>query len=367
MAQVSSSAIEEVTLSGQARERGIIHGEQLSTEIKKNVEIYLDRFDYLGADKETVQAQAQEFTSFIEDKNEEYFREMEGIAEGSDVPLNEIVTLNARWEVMYSALANTADDIKDADGCTSFGVQPEVTTNGHTYMGQNWDWIPPLEMFIMDIQRDDKPNMVAMTEAGIVGGKIGINEHGVGVSVNGLISESDGENPYRKPMHVRLREVLDAERLDTAIKPLITTDRVISANIVLGHAEGEFVNLELTPEHETYFYPDDGIVTHANHFENKNVDSKFETLLPDTLCRAPRIRRLLSKQVGQIDNDVLSEVLRDHFGKPASICRHIDENSPEEEQYRTNGSFILDLTNQRMFATQGPPCQTEYRTFEVAT
>jgi isopenicillin-N N-acyltransferase-like protein len=367
MAQTRKEPIQSVVLDGPPHERGITHGEHFADEIKQNVRTYLDRFQYHGANEKIVREKAQEFLSLIEENERKYFTEMKGIAEGSGVPLEDITILNARWEVMYSAFADTADEIQETDGCTAFGVQPEVTDNSHTYMGQNWDWIPSLEIFIMDIQREDGPNMIAMTEAGIVGGKIGVNEHGIGVTVNGLISEKDGEDPYRRPMHVRMREVLNAERLDRAVKPLITEDRAISANVMLGHAKGEFINLELTPEREIYSHPEDGVLTHANHFETNDVNSKFETLLPDTLCRAPRVQRLLSNKINDIDVDVLSDVLSDHFGKPASVCRHTDETVSEQEQYRTNGSFIIDLSERQLFATQGPPCSSDYRPFSVAT
>jgi isopenicillin-N N-acyltransferase-like protein len=272
--------------------------------------------------------------------------------------------LNARWEVMYSALA---DEAKEMDGCTGFGIRQEVTADDKAYMGQNWDWIPSIDTFVMDLRRQDGPNMVMMTEAGIVGGKIGVTEHGIGMACNGLISEDDGENPYRKPMHVRFREAMNAERLDKAIKPLITGDRAVSANVILGHAAGEFIDLELAPEHVNQLYPEDGILTHANHFEGGGVDSRCETLLPDTLCRGPRLRRLLTQQAGEIDEEILTEALRDHFNRPASVCRHRDEALDERERFYTNGSYVIDLEERRLLATDGPPCEREYHEFSVAT
>ena len=356
-------AVETAVLSGGPHERGRTHGEEFAAETEHNVEVYFDRFAYHGADESTVREQAAEFTTFIEDENPTYFREMEGVAEGSSVPIEEIAMLNARWEVMYSALADEAEEV---DGCTGFGIQQEVTADGNAYMGQNWDWIPPIETFVMDLRQADGPNMVMMTEAGIVGGKIGVNEHGIGMTCNVMISDSDGENPYRKPMHVRFREAMNAKRLDKAISPLITGDRAVSANVILGHAAGEFIDLELAPEHVNYLYPEQGILTHTNHFEGGGVESQFETLLPDTLCRAPRLRRLLERESGQIDVETLQQGLRDHFGKPASICRHPDQELDERERLQTDGSYVIDLENRSLHATNGPPCERSYAEFTVA-
>ncbi|WP_122089792.1 C45 family autoproteolytic acyltransferase/hydolase [Halalkalicoccus subterraneus] len=368
MSQVKTG-LRGLQLTGTPYERGVTHGTEFADEIATNVEIYLDIFEYKGTDEDTVYEQAEEFIPLIEEENEEYSEEMRGVAEGSGLSLKDITVLNARYEVMYSAFKQAADEVDEAspDACTAFAAQPEITADGHTYLGQNWDWMPGLETFVMDIRRDDKPNMVAMTEAGIVGGKIGVNEHGLGMTLNGLVTAKDGENPFRKPYHVRFREVLDAERMDSAIAPLITKDRACSGNVIVAHEEGEMVNLEIAPETANYLYPQDHLLTHANHVEDRSsMNSEFEKLIPDTLCRAPRLKRLLSKHAGEIDSDVLTESLQDHFGRPNSICRHPNEADPELDQLQTNGSYVMDLTERRLLGTAGPPCENEYKEFSAA-
>ena len=363
------SRLESLELAGTPKERGIKHGEQYASEIAENVRTYLWVFDHYGIDEETVYEQAKEFVSIIEKENEEYAAEMRGISEGADLPVEDITILNARYEVMYSAYAEAAADLDEAkpDGCTAFAVRPEITADGRALMGQNWDWIPDVNIFVMDIRREEKPNMIALTEAGIVGGKIGINEAGIGMTLNGLISKGDGKEPFRKPYHVRFREALDSKRLDTAIAPFITKDRANSANVLLGHTEGEFINLELAPETASYLYPEDGLLTHANHFEDRSeVNSEFEKIVPDTLCRAPRLNRLLSKCAGDLDLEDAKTALQDHFGKPNSICAHIDESLPEPEQSQTNGCYLIDLEERRLIGTEGPPCENEFTTFEVS-
>ena len=359
MAETAFPPLVATVLTGDAHERGVIHGETHAEAIADNVETYLSVFEYHGAEEDTVYQQAREFWPLIQEHNPEYAKEMEGIAEGSGVPIEDITVLNARYEVMYSAFAAEADDLGGGpDACTAFGVQPEASATGHTYLGQNWDWMPDLQTFVMDIRRDDKPNMVAMTESGIVGGKIGVNEHGIGILLNGLTSTGDGDDPFRIPYHVRFREALDADRLDQAIAPLLTTKRANSANVVLGHAAGEIINLELTPDGAQYLYPDDrNILAHANHFQGSpQVTSTFEKLIPDTLCRSPRIRRLLHNERGDISPEILQTVLRDHTGHPSSICRHPDESKPELEQIATNGSFIINLNEQEILGNGGDAC-----------
>jgi isopenicillin-N N-acyltransferase-like protein len=361
--------LQGLKLAGTPYERGVTHGEEFADEIATNLDIYLDVFEYKGSDEETVYEQAEEFVPLIEDENEAYAEEMHGIAEGSGLSIEDITILNARYEVMYSAFKEAADEINEGnpDACTAYGIRNTLSDNGHTYVGQNWDWMPGLETFVMDIRREDGPDHVAMTEAGIVGGKIGVNEAGLAMTLNGLVTEHDGENPFRKPYHVRFREVLDSERMDAAIESMIVKDRACSANVIIGHESGEMLNLELSPEKANYLYPDDeGLLIHTNHVEDtSSMDSEFEKLIPDTLCRAPRLRRLLTEDDNDISEQDIKDALQDHFGHPNSICRHPNEDDPELDRLETGGGFVMDLSERRLLGTNGPPCEHEYIEFQV--
>ena len=134
---------------------------------------------------------------------------------------------------------------------------PQVTADGHTWLGQNWDWLEGVHgrTFVLQVRRKDKPSFVCLTEAGIAGGKMGVNECGIGLVENGLASSHDGRNPYRKPFHVRCREVLDARRFDEATRPVTDTPRTCSANFVIGAAGGEIVDLETSPDHVSRLDP----------------------------------------------------------------------------------------------------------------
>ena len=57
--------------------------------------------------------------------------------------------------------------------------------------------------------------------------------------------------------------------------------------------------------------------------------------------------------------------MSDHFGRPASICRHRDETVHSYEQWETLTSFIIDLTEGKMVYTSGPPCSHAYATIAM--
>lgn len=360
-------SIDVLSLDGEPFERGQKHGDVFADEVAANVDRYIERFNHYGIDESTAMELADDFASLIADEGPDYMAEMRGISEASGVPITEIALLNARYEVMYGAYAATAAEQTTApDGCTSFAVQGEVTADGNPYLGQNWDWIPDVDVFVMRVSGDDVASHVAMTEAGIVGGKIGVNEHGIAMTLNGLVTGADGDNTFRLPYHVRFRRVLNSTRLSRAVDAVLKEDRACSANVLLGCDEGEFLNLEALPDLAAYISPDQGILTHANHLEKAtDADSQFEELLPDTICRSPRLRRLLEQQSGSLSEQKLRETLQDHFDHPTSVCRHTDPEIPAAEQMVTRASAIISPTDRSLSITTGPPCENEYHTVTV--
>ncbi len=49
-------------------------------------------------------------------------------------------------------------------------------------------------------------------------------------------------------------------------------------------------------------------------------------------------------------------LLRDHVGRPDSVCRHPNPSLPEEERVETVVAVVEDLTARRLYIASGPPC-----------
>jgi isopenicillin-N N-acyltransferase like protein len=361
-------------LGADPRERGQMHGRSMQAEIRANYTTYLDRFQAGGALLPAVLEQSDAWAAFIARDNPEYAVEMEAIASGAGLSLTEIAMLNARYELAYCLFGSEAQSInscalQEQEGCTSFGLLPEMTANGHTIIGQNWDWLQTVRghVFIMRVQRSTepgvgRPSFVGFTEAGIVGCKMGVNAAGIGLCVNGLVTNRDGANGFRKPFHVRCREILDAWTFDKAIAPVVQTDRCCSTNFLIGHGDGEIIDIEATPDYCSYIYPENGVVTHANHLVRETrIGSEFERIAPHSLYRANRLQRLLLRSSGRIGIDSVHQFLSDHFSSPASICRHADTTLPEPKRVISVAAAAIDLNARTLYITDGPPCQSAFQ------
>jgi isopenicillin-N N-acyltransferase-like protein len=378
MAATSNETIASLTVGDDPRERGRLHGARFADDIAANLQTYLLRFEASGLDRGAALVEGEAWLKAMARQNEEYAAEMRGIAEGSGHGETAIALLNARYELAFTLFGRDAMRKESErrellstgpDGCTTFGLLGEVTADGHPWLGQNWDWLEGIHnrTLVLRVIRKGKPSFVCLTEAGIVGGKMGVNEAGVGLVENGLASSNDGANPYEKPFHVRCREVMDAARFDHALLPVVDTRRTCSANFVIGHADGEIIDIETSPNHLTYLHPDDdGIVTHSNHFIGAgHGESQMEKIGPNTLYRASRIRRLLARKAGSITLDDMKQATQDHFGLPNAICRHPDESQPAAKRTMTTGAVLIDLKTCTMHVANGPPCTYPYVPFAV--
>jgi isopenicillin-N N-acyltransferase-like protein len=370
------SSIPLLSTDGDANARGLAHGARFAREIADNVATYLRRFAASGLDRDAAFVEAERWLRAIGAESPSYAEEMLGIAEGSGQSNATIALLNARYEVAFTLFGREAVEgatkeellAVGPDGCTTFGLLPETTADRHTWLGQNWDWLAGVHgrTFVLRAKRKDAPSFVCLTEAGIAGGKMGINECGIGLVENGLASSHDGRNPYCKPFHVRCREVLDAESFEDATLPATDTPSTCSANFVIGAAGGKIVDVETSPDHTARLYPKDGIITHSNHFLTPgHGESLLEKLAPNTLDRIDRMRALLEPHRGAISFDHMQAAARDHRGAPYAICRHPDPRQPDAKRTMTTGAVLIDLDARVMHVANGPPCENEYVAFAV--
>ncbi len=366
-------------LEGDARERGVTQGRATAPMIRNNLETYFARFASSGSSRDEVLKEAEAWSEVIAGCDPEYREEMSGVAEGADLSLTEVAVLNARYEITYCLYAKDARAAASAieqplqEGCTLFGLLPEVTADGSCIVGQNWDWLEGLRgnVFVKRVRRggapgDGKPDFVGFTEAGIVGAKMGVNSAGIGLCLAGLLTAQEGMGDRHMPIHVRCAQILDAWRFSEALRPVLATDRTCSANFMIGHADGEIINIEATNENLAYLYPEDGVVTHGNHLlAEKRVASVFERIAPSTVFRPHRLRRLLTRNSGRLDLTHIHAALSDQFSYPSSICLFPDPALPAARRNATIASIAVDLTNRVLHVTDGQPSQSPFQSFAL--
>lgn len=344
-----------VSMTGTPRDCGLQYGKAVGGLIRGSLQAYLDSFRVLhNLDRDAIFELARKFEPVIAEFDPATLDEMKGIAEGADVPLEAVLTLNARSELVHGLKAQLDD------GCTSFIVFGQATADGHTYVGQNWDWNPAMKPYavVLDIQRDGDPRILTLTEAGLVG-KHGLNEDGIGICNNFMLSD---KRRFGMPVHVIRRKALTARILSDAIGAVLNSERALAANYMMGHVDGAGVALEAWPDGLDVIHAKDGLLTHANHFQisRPGREDLGRKIFPDTLLRDVRLHDILSAQHGGIGLSLLAEGMSDHFNHPDSICRHPNPNAGEGQGIETLGCIIMDLTERVLHFCSGPPCEGDF-------
>jgi isopenicillin-N N-acyltransferase-like protein len=366
-----------LSLKGSPRQIGYNHGKKASPEIEHNLEVYFRRFkSETELSHEVVIGRAAKFLEVIDKVSPEYAETMKGVAAGSGRDLLDITALNVRYELMYSQFSKIGlKPMPKTFGCTAFATLPTAVENGHLMMAQNWDWIPEVKGLFLKVRNETGPDVLSFTEAGVVGGKVGLNSEGVGLLINGIVSSKDDWARLKKPFHVRCWEILRSKTLRGAVKVIAEGQRNCSANFILGQQKktglGKVVDVESAPEAVCELGPDRGALAHTNHFSNPRILDVKQVLDEErlsTLQRYRRIQKLLdgTVRVGQKLNLVQAQnMLRDHYGKPESVCRHSNLKLPEYERYETVVSVIMDLHSRKLWATIGSPCSSEYHSITL--
>jgi isopenicillin-N N-acyltransferase-like protein len=366
-----------VRVSGGPRERGRQYGEQARDRVRRSIEAYDAVFDhYAGLRWSDVRREAGRYAEPIEAFGPRYLEEIGGIAEGAGVEFEDILGINVRTEVMFAAKARAAAASGEGgggwpDGCSAFAVLPSASSDGHTLIGQNWDWL--LHSFetvvVLEAAQGDGPDFVTVVEAGLLA-KTGMNSSGIGLTTNALVTERDRGEPG-VPYHLVLRGILDAENLSDAYATTQRGRRSSSANYLVASIDGIAVDIEATPgDFSRLFllFPRDGVLLHTNHFVSPAFDAKDVSLwvMPDSPFRLERLRTSVATRGSKISIEDFRTLLADHANHPSGICCHPDARMDPFDQGATVASILMDLDRRRMWVADGHPCTTQYRELDYA-
>jgi isopenicillin-N N-acyltransferase-like protein len=345
--------------ASDARGRGRQHGEAAREQIARSIDFYREEFvrkSQLAWDD--VLERVPRWNPLIEAYLPGILEEVEGIAEGANRRVEEILALNGRGELRSGD--PFAGEQKE---CTSFVVPGEASGDGHVWCGQNWDWRSETKgtAIMLRLAQPGKPTVVTLVEAGQVG-RHGANSAGLALNANGLAA------PFRDGLGVPApyirRKVLESANAGEALDALFGSTQSLCTNVVLTHRDGFAIDVETTPAAHGWEVPD-GPYGHANAFTAfvpKQVSDRYRPSSSDSLIRARRVHDALraapeARGPGEM-RALVARTLSDHLGYPNSVCNHPEERA--ERRYETLASLIVDLTSGDFWVAGGNPCSTPF-------
>jgi isopenicillin-N N-acyltransferase-like protein len=349
-----------IEVHGSHREMGRQIGEARREQVQHSVEnarrLIELAYDTLELTWEGAQIQSRKYLPFAEERYPQYVEEWHGIAEGANVPFDEVVTLNAIEAVTMDALHLTR--------CTSFAVNEGRTADGHILAAHNEDWVPEDEndVFVVSAKPDNEPPFLAMTYGGLLP-NVGFNAYGIAQLID-TVYPNDARIGI--PRLVAARAVLASHRISGAIGRTLIPHRAAGYNHLLVHESGELYSVEASARKFDILHGTDGYMVHTNHYLSqtmKAIEHEPEELISSRV-RYFRADRLL-RQSSDHTIKSLQAIQKDHVNLPNSVCNHAIEGIDPLDRESTICAMVIDLTAREMHIAWGNPCQNSYHTYHL--
>jgi len=251
--------------------------------------------------------------------------EIEGIAEGAALPLDDLLAVQARTELLGGAECSLVAEL--GSGCV---------------VAQNWDWHPDIAPLLWTVEQADGRWFTTLTEAGMLG-KIGLSSAGLCVGLNFLRCSLDG-GVAGVPVHILLRVLLDrVDGVEAGVRLLLESPVSASSCITVG-SDAALLAAELSPAGCRLVPPSGGRLLHTNHF----------------LAGPPAGEDLEAAEDGSTFDRL---VALEQGGSLSShpLCRHESGEDAWADRLATIASVVMEPGAPRFRLADGPPCDTELR------
>jgi hypothetical protein len=340
-----------VTPSNQGKIRGKLESEAIKytlNELRRFVDFFELSNENLGKmDKDSM-------------KNipERYIEECEGIAEGSGIDKNALLSLN--FSPMLRQFFR--------DGCTAFTIPNGFTDDGSLLMLKNRDLvIRRMHPQVCSYSTLDGYNdFIGIVSAGNVTWYQGVNEKGL-VVFNTAVPHQKYMDAMSIPIMIR-RILEECDNVDEALRFVKNKDHNVGSNAFLGDNE-KAVILEIKsgfpihiqevekPECRTNRW-----IFHSNH-DNSERSSILHRLQSET--RLERGKQLL-KGTQNFTMETLQRFSRDHEHGPGSysICRHSSFTGSPIDKMMSSCTLSCQIfkvgTKVETSISLGQPCRTDF-------
>jgi isopenicillin-N N-acyltransferase-like protein len=350
-----------VEVSGSHREMGRQVGEAMRAQVQHsvaNARVLIDQsYGTLELTWNGAQIQSRKYLPFAEEQYPQHVDEMRGIAEGANVPFDDIVVLNVMEAVTMDALHLTR--------CTSFAVNERLTADGHVLAAHNEDWVPEDEndVYVISATPVDEPPFLAITYGGLLP-NVGFNAYGIAQLIDSVYPN---DSRIGIPRLVLARAVLASRRISGAIGRTLISRRAAGYNHLLVHESGEMYSVEVSSRKFNILHGTDGYIVHTNHYLSramKEFEKDPEELISSRV-RYFRAKRLLRENSTHTIKS-LQGIQKDHVNLPNSICNHNIVGIDPMDRESTIAALVIDLTAREMHIAWGNPCQNAYHTYHLS-
>lgn len=338
--------------TGAPRERGVAYGKQFKDGIRQflDQELYKALGGKPSSKEEMLKYAAacgkatREFCPLVAD-------EIEGIAEGAGMSYDEIILIHAHEELYHRSKLPEAKH----GHCTAVAVSPIDSGDGHTYVGQTWDWMTRLAgvSSVTEWRRDDAPSVLAYGYPGMPMGA-GVNSEGIALCWTSAALAISGKASPRigVPSYALITHLLAQKDIESVIREAQRDKHAGWFTFVMADGNGNLVNIEGSPQ---------GIEIERSSSHIGRVDYGIPKMIvarpgePRKMhARCEQMNKLLDQTAGKNDRKMLERYFteREHgiLGWKSATNKSIDV-------------MIFDTTGRKAYLSRGPEYGLEWREF----
>jgi isopenicillin-N N-acyltransferase-like protein len=331
-------------ISGKPRERGRQYGKQFKDAIRG----FLDReilrpFVSPRSTKEQLLRYAGACGQEIARYSPTIMDELEGMAESSGLALEEIILITLHEELYHKGL------IPPIEHCTAMAAGPPDTSDGNTYVGQNWDWMESVYGLssVLHWKRPEGPSVLTYAFPGLWAGA-GLNSAGIALTWTSAEGLGVKGPAVGVPAYVLIPHLLYQDSLKAVIAEARRAKQAGWFTFVLADGKGELLNVEASPD-KLVVEPGRG------HMARVYCGSREMTGTPQgqpvkVHPQCARMYELLGGGKGKLDRVTLQGFFGDH---KSTICKHNG----------TLDSMLFNCTTREALVSRGPGCSGRWKRF----
>ncbi len=331
-------------ISGKPRERGLQYGRAYRDDIRQflDKEIY-GSFVQKPSPKDEMLRYAAACGKVVKEVCPIVHDEMEGLAEGASLRLEEVLLLSLHEEFQHRGA------LPKVPHCTAVAVGPPTTADRVSLVGQTWDWMTSVYGLsrIVDWRRDEGPSVLSYGFPGLWCGA-GLNSAGIALT---WTSAGFGEKQGLRvgvPSYALLTHLLYQESLEAAIKEAQRDKQAGWFTFVLGDGEGKLVNIEGSPK-GVAIERSTGTLTRVGYGSRQMTATPADK--PVKLhARCDKVLELTKAAEGKMD----VKALQGYFADPK--CGISVGKS-------TIDMMVFDCTHRMAHLSRGPSYETKWKEF----
>lgn len=332
-------------ITGTPRERGRMYG----SRFKDAIHAFLDREIYQAfiqkpSPKNAMLAYAGACGHEVKQFSPEIHEELEGMAEGAELKVEEIVLITLHEELYHRGV------LPKVDHCTAVAVGPPDTSDSNTYVGQTWDWMQSVFGLssMLHWKRAAGPSVLAYSFPGLWVGA-GMNSAGLALC---WTSASLGDKALGArvglPAYVLLAHLLYQESLDAVEQEAKRATNAGWFTFVMADANGGLCNVEGSPK-ELVVERSTGHVARVG-FGSRGMTETAAGAKVARHARCGKMYSLLGDASGKITRQTMQ-----HFFEEPSCAISVGRGTIDMMVYNT--------TQREAWLSRGPSYGTDWKRF----